>query len=116
MLFKGSELHRGMMVSCILSGVGLFFMAVAEKLIFLGIATFIFSIGMVFLDVFMNICMIQIGEKDVKKYLSLGYFVNSCGNFIGPLLVGILELHALKIFTVGFLGLGVGFFFFAPLK
>ena len=84
MALKDYELHKGMMVSCMVTGIGIFLMGYGKNLIFLSLTTLVFSIGMVFLDVFMNICMIRTGEKDVKKYLTLGYFMNSCGNFLGP--------------------------------
>ena len=108
------DLHKGMGVSCLGTGLGAVFLSLILNRVSLMVTSFIMSINLCFLDIFLNVSILRRGKNNEKTAISLGFTFFCFGTIGGPYLVSILGIASYTIMGIILLCLSFIFFVIPP--
>ena len=97
LLKNHNNLNQAMCVSSLLAGSGTILFTTSFHPLILVASMIINSIGFCLSDIYISICIMSEGKDNPKRYLAIGYGMQSFGSIVGPILVSILEFKGMMI-------------------
>ena len=110
-VLKNIDLHKGLILSNIGSGICSIMMAMTYHKLTLTFITFVSSICLYFTHILVNTAFMRRGSEDVKLYMTLSYISINLGCGLGPFLISYFGISACIILGGVVICFGIAYIF-----